>query len=164
MKIITVSFLTIVLTAGTTLAQNKNAKQMERKKEKLEFFQLRSQEVENRFGYSFAVKEGNIIKASGAVSMDGNGMPTAVGDFTQQMKNCYADIKKMLDHFGCTFDDVVVENIYTTNMSLFMENLEYRKSLYKENQYPKSTWLGVKELALPEFMIEIEVEVYSRKK
>ncbi|WP_109434061.1 MULTISPECIES: RidA family protein [Aquimarina] len=126
-----------------------------------EYYQCRSQKTENGFGYSFAVKIGNLIKASGAVSMDEEGKPTAVGDYTQQMKNCYADIEKMLTHYGCTFDDVIVENIYTTNMSLFLENLEYRKSLYKENRYPKSTWLGVKELAMPELMIEIEVEVYK---
>ncbi|WP_271769391.1 RidA family protein [Aquimarina algiphila] len=126
-----------------------------------EYYQRRSQKTENGFGYSFAVKIGNLIKASGAVSMDEEGKPTAVGDYTQQMKNCYADIEKMLTHYGCTFDDVIVENIYTTNMSLFLENLEYRKSLYKENRYPKSTWLGVKELAMPELMIEIEVEVYK---
>jgi len=128
---------------------------------KPEFYQLRSPETENGFGYSFAVKVGTIIKASGAVSMDAQGKPTAVGDFAQQMKNCYADIEKMLKHYGCTFDDVIVENIYTTNMPLFLKNLEYRKSLYKDNNYPKSTWLGVKELAMPELMIEIEVEVYK---
>jgi len=127
---------------------------------KLEYFQLRSPKIENAFGYSFAIKTGNLIRASGAVSMDEEGTPTAVGDYLQQMKNCYADIRKMLTHYGCTFDNIIVENVYTTRMDLFMEHLDYRKSLYTENQYPKSTWLGVKELALPEFMIEIEVEVY----
>lgn len=151
-------FTIILVTTGSLKAQSKNHKQMENK---IEHFQLRSKDVENGFGYSFAVKIGNHIKASGAVSMDDSGKPTAVGDYAQQMKNCYADIQKMLEYYGYTFDDIIVENIYTTDMSLFMENLEYRKSLYKENQYPKSTWLGVKELALPEFMIEIEVEVYK---
>ncbi len=126
---------------------------------KLEYFQLRSQEIENGFGYSFAIKVGNLIKASGAVSMDDEGKPTAVGDYLQQMKNCYADIEKMLTHYGCTFDNIIVENIFTTDITSFLENLEYRKSLYKKNRYPKSTWLGVKELAMPELMIEIEVEV-----
>lgn len=126
-----------------------------------EYYQLRSSETENGFGYSFAVKIGNHIKVSGAVSMNEEGKPTAVGDYAQQMKNCYSDIQKMLTHYGCTFTHVISENIYTTNMSLFMENLEYRKSLYTKNHYPKSTWLGVKELAMPEFMIEIEVEVYK---
>lgn len=126
---------------------------------KPEFFQLREASTENGFGYSFAVKVGNHIKASGAVSMDEEGNPSAVGDFVQQMENCYTDIEKMLKHYGCTFDDVIVENVYTPHMPLFLENLELRKKRYKENQYPKSTWLGVAALAMPEFMIEIEVEV-----
>jgi len=126
-----------------------------------EFFQLRQAEIEDGFGYSFAVKTGNLIKASGAVSMDESGTPIAVGDYRKQMENCYTDIKKMLDHYNCTFDDVIVENIFTTDMPQFLENAEFRKSLY-QNHYPKSTWLGVKTLALPEFMIEIEVEVYVK--
>ena len=55
--------------------------------EKPEYFSLRP-EVEKAYGYSHAVKIGNDIKISGAVSMDDKGNPTAIGDFGQQMKNC----------------------------------------------------------------------------
>ena len=81
--------------------------------EKPEYFLLRP-EVEKAYGYSHAVKIGSSIKISGAVSMDDEGNATAVGDLEQQMKNCYADLDKILKHYGCTFDDVVVENIFTT--------------------------------------------------
>jgi enamine deaminase RidA (YjgF/YER057c/UK114 family) len=124
-----------------------------------EYFLLRP-DVEKAYGYSHAVKIGNDIKISGAVSMDDTGNPTAVGDFEQQMKNCYADLDKVLKHYGCTFDDVVVENVFTTNMPLFLEFAGYRNSIYTK-QSPTGSWLGVKELALPEFMIEIELEVYK---
>ena len=127
--------------------------------EKPEYFLLRP-EIEKAYGYSHAVKIGNDIKISGAVSMDENGNPTAVGDLEQQMKNCYADLEKVLKHFGCTFDDVVVENIFTTNMPLFLEKAAYRSTIYK-NHFPTGSWLGVKELAIPAFMIEIEMEVYN---
>jgi enamine deaminase RidA (YjgF/YER057c/UK114 family) len=127
--------------------------------EKPEYFSLRP-DVEKAYGYSHAVKIGNEIKISGAVSMDNDGIPIAVGDFPQQMKNCYADLDKILKHFGCTFDDVIVENIFTTNMQLFLENAEYRNYIYTK-QFPTGSWLGVKELALPGFMIEIELEVYK---
>lgn len=127
--------------------------------EKPEYFLLRP-EVEKAYGYAHAVKIGNSIKISGAVSMDDEGNPTAIGDLEQQMKNCYADLEKILKHFGCTFDDVVVENIYTTNMPLMLENSVYRAEIYK-NHFPTGSWLGVKELALPEFMIEIELEVHK---
>lgn len=58
--------------------------------------------------------------------MDDEGNPTAIGDFKQQMKNCYVDLEKILKHYGCTFDDVIVENVFTTSMPLFIENAAYR--------------------------------------
>lgn len=126
-----------------------------------EFFNLRP-EVEKAYGYSHAVKIGNDIKISGAVSMDDEGNPTAVGDLTQQMKNCYADLDKILKHYGCTFDDVIVENVFTTDMPKFLEAAVYRNEIYKK-QFPAGSWLGVKELAIPEFMIEIELEVHKNE-
>ena len=128
---------------------------------KPDYFLLRP-EVEKAYGYSHAVKVGNSIKISGAVSMDDEGNPAAVGDLEQQMKNCYADLEKILAHYGCTFDDVIVENIFTTNMPIFLENAAYRSSIYT-NHFPTGSWLGVKELALPELMIEIEMEAHITK-
>lgn len=127
--------------------------------EKPEYFLLRP-EVEKAYGYSHAVKIGNSIKISGAVSMDDEGNPTAVGDIEQQMKNCYADLEKILNHFGCTFDDVVKEDIFTTDMAQMLEKSAYRAEIYK-NGFPTGTWLEVKGLALPEFMLEIELEVHK---
>ncbi len=127
-----------------------------------EYFLLRP-DVEKAYGYSHAIKIGDDIKISGAVSMDDAGNPTAKGDLLQQMKNCYSDLDKVLKHFGCTFDDVVVENIFTTNMPEFLNQAAYRNTIYTK-QFPTGSWLGVKELALPEFMIEIELEVHKTKK
>jgi len=123
---------------------------------KPEYFMLRP-EVEKAYGYTHAVRVGDDIKISGACSMDDHGNPTAVGDLEQQMKNAYSDLEKVLQHYGCTFDDVIVENVYTTNMAKFLEVAAYRASIYKK-QFPTGTWVEVKGLALPEFMIEIELE------
>jgi 2-iminobutanoate/2-iminopropanoate deaminase len=125
----------------------------------LDFFILRPK-PEKDFGYSHAVRIGDDIKISGAVSMDDAGTPTAVGDLDQQMKNCYSDLDKILKHYGCSFDDVTVENIFTTNMAAFLKVSGYRKSIYKKN-FPTGTWLEVKGLALPGFMIEIELEAHK---
>ena len=91
--------------------------------------------------------------------MDDAGTPTAAGDLLQQMKNCYADLDKVLKHYGCTFDDVVVENVFTTYMAAFLEHSSYRNSIYTK-RFPTGSWLEVKGLALPEFLIEIELEVH----
>ena len=123
-----------------------------------DYFLLRP-EVEKAYGYSHAVKIGDGIKISGAVSMDDAGTPTAVGDLEQQMKNAYSDLEEVLEHYGYTFDDVVVEDIFTTDMARFLEVSSYRNSIYTK-QFPTGTWLEVKGLALPEFMIEIELEAH----
>jgi enamine deaminase RidA (YjgF/YER057c/UK114 family) len=159
---ITILALALVTTQSCKQGDKQVAKEVIVKKntqhEKPEYFLLRP-EVEKAYGYSHAVKIGNSIKISGAVSMDNNGNPTAVGDLEQQMKNCYADLEKILKHYGCTFNNVVVENVFTTDMSKFLEVAAFRNKLYTK-QFPTGSWLGVKELALPEFMIEIEMEVH----
>ena len=124
-----------------------------------EYFNLRPT-VEKDYGYTHAVRIGRDVKISGAVSMDDAGNPTAEGDLAQQMKNCYADLEKVLKHYGCTFDDVIVENIFTTDMAEFLKHSAYRNSIYTK-QFPTGSWLEVKGLALPEFMIEIELEAHK---
>jgi 2-iminobutanoate/2-iminopropanoate deaminase len=125
------------------------------------FFNLRP-EVEKTYGYTHAVKIGNDIKISGAVSMNEKGNLTAAGSIDQQMKNCYGDLDKILKHYGCTFDDVVVENIFTTDMQGFFKAAAYRNSIYKK-QFPTGTWLEVKGLALPGQLIEIDMEAHISK-
>lgn len=126
-----------------------------------EFFQLRP-DVEKAYGYTHAVRIGTSIKISGAVSMDAAGTPTAVGDLGQQMKNAYADLDTILKHYGCTFDDVIVEDVFTTSMAGFLEVAAYRNTIYTKH-FPTGTWLEVKGLALPEFMIEIELEAHKSR-
>lgn len=122
-----------------------------------EYFSLRP-EVEQAYGYVHAVRVGREVIVSGAVSMDDTGSPTAVGDLEQQMKNVYADLAKVLDHYGLDFEHVIVENVFTTDMAAFVEvSADFRRDLY-HGRFPTGSWLEVKGLALPEFMIEIEVE------
>ena len=54
---------------------------------------------------------------------------------------------------------MIVENVFTTDMAKFLEVAAYRSSIYTK-QFPTGTWLEVKGLALPEFMIEIELEAH----
>ena len=126
-----------------------------------EYFLLRP-DVEKAYGYSHAVKIGDDIKISGAVSMDDEGNPTAVGDFEQQVRNVYSDLGKILKHYGCSFDDVIVENVFTTDMEKFLEFAAYRNSIYSKH-FPTGSWLEVKGLALPEFLIEIELEAHKSR-
>ncbi len=148
----------LTLLVGCT-GKTEEAKSKENSKP--EYFLLRPK-VEKEYGYSHAVKIGNDLKISGAVSMDSAGNLVAPSNIEQQMKNCYSDLEKILKHYGYTFDDVVAENIYTTNMADFIKVAAYRNTLYK-NQFPTGTWLEVKGLALQGQLIEIDMEAHKDK-
>ena len=126
-----------------------------------EYFNLRPK-LEKDYGYSHAVKIGEDLKISGAVSMDDAGVIVAAGNMEQQMKNCYSDLEKILKHYGYTYDDVVAENIYTTNMEDFIKVSGFRNSIYKK-QFPTGTWLEVKGLAIKGQLIEIDMEAHKTK-
>lgn len=126
-----------------------------------EYFLLRPA-LEKQYGYSHAVKIGEDLKISGAVSMDDTGNLVAPGNMAQQMQNCYKDLAKILEHYGYSFDDVVVENVYTTNMAEFINVSTFRSSIYKK-QFPTGSWVEVKGLAIPGQLIEIEMEAHKAK-
>ncbi len=147
--VIAVSFLVFSAQSCTQVENDKTP----------EYFLLRP-EVEKMYGYSHAVKIGDDLKISGAVSMDDKGNLIGAGDMDLQMKNCYKDLENILKHYGYTFDDVVAENVYTTDMAEFIRVSEYRNTIYTK-QFPTGTWLEVKGLALPGQMIEIDMEAHK---
>lgn len=152
------AFVALILFVTGCNTPAKETAEATAKPEAPEFFQLRP-EPEKAYGYSHAVRIGDELKISGAVSMDDKGNLTAPGDLKQQMINCYADLDKVLKHYGYTWDDVVVENVLTTSMTEFEKQAGYRNTIYRK-QFPAGSWFGVRELALPGQLIEIELEAH----
>ena len=154
----------ILFTACNTAVQPTEATGKESKTastEAPEYFNLRPK-LEKEYGYTHAVRIGDDLKISGAVSMNDSGIIVAPGNMEQQMKNCYNDLEKILQHYGYTYDDVVAENVYTTNMKEFIKVSGYRNSIYKK-QFPTGTWLEVKGLAVEGQLIEIDMEAHKVK-
>ncbi len=158
---ILLAFSVLATTFQSCKQEAKAVNEVAMKTEVPEYFLLRP-ELEKSFGYSHAVRIGDDLKISGAVSMDGKGVIVAPGNMEEQMKNCYIDLEKILKHYGYTFDDVVVENVYTTNMKDFINVSGFRNSIYKK-QFPTGTWLEVKGLAIEGQLIEIDMEAHKSK-
>ena len=155
-------FSLFLFTACNTAVQPKEVAVKEIKPastEAPEYFNLRPK-LEKDYGYTHAVRIGDDLKISGAVSMNDSGKIVAAGNMEQQMKNCYSDLEKILQHYGYTVDDVVAENIYTTNMAEFIKVSGFRNSIYKK-QFPTGTWLEVKGLAVAGQLIEIDMEAHK---
>lgn len=158
-QVVTISILVCSLLFSSCQQGNTEKTVVKEKVDSPQYFLLRPK-LEKEYGYSHAVQIGDDLKISGAVSMDDNGVIVAPGNMEQQMKNCYSDLEKILKHYGYTFDDVVVENVYTTNMDEFIKVSGFRNSIYKK-QFPTGTWLEVKGLAIKGQLIEIDMEAYK---
>ena len=92
----------LIFLVGLTTVGFGQSKVATAKKDRPEFFMLRPA-VEKQYGYTHAVRIGDELTISGAVSMDDKGNLVADGNLEQQMKNCYSDLAKILKHFGYTF-------------------------------------------------------------
>jgi enamine deaminase RidA (YjgF/YER057c/UK114 family) len=125
---------------------------------------------EEQYGYAQAVKIGDTIYVSGQLSHDeqGNMVGPAPLDhmgrildhsnMETQMRQTYANAKKILQQFGSTLDDVVEEVLYVTDMeTAFAAAGSVRKEAYQSTKpLVASTILVTPRLALPTQLIEIK--------
>jgi reactive intermediate/imine deaminase len=109
-------------------------------------------------GYTHVVevRGGRTIYISGQVPLDKAGNIVGAGDFAAQTTQVFENLKLALASVGATFDNVVKNNMYVTDMSTIQTLREIRLKYYGKNA-PASTLVQIGKLARPEFMIEIEV-------
>jgi len=103
---------------------------------------------ENQYGYAQAVLVDNTLYVSGTVH---SGKTMA-----EQVAGIYKNLERTLAHHGLTFQHVVKENVFTTDLNAFPQQNELRKKYYN-GVYPAATWVEVKRLLMPSAMVEIEV-------
>jgi enamine deaminase RidA (YjgF/YER057c/UK114 family) len=112
---------------------------------------------EKEYGYSQAVKVGDIIYVSGQVSHDDSGNVVGKGDMEAQMHQAYSNIRKVLAQYGATMDNVVDEILFVTDMNAaFAAAVKCREDVFFGVPAVASTIVQVQRLAFPELMIEIK--------
>lgn len=105
-------------------------------------------------GYAQAVKIDNVIYISGTVARQ----VTPEG-----IKQLYSGLEKTLQHFGATFQNVVKENLYTTDIEAMKQHNEARKQFYK-GDFPAATWVQISRLYMHEARLEVELVAYLPRK
>lgn len=114
-----------------------------------------SHHVVNEF--SMVVRAGNHIYMRGQTGFDLEGNFHGENDVIAQTENACRCIKQLLEQAGGKMEDVCKITTYLTDRS-------YRKDAYSviakhfKGVYPVSTGLVVQGLALPEMLVEIDVE------
>src|SRR5215831_5304059 len=118
---------------------------------------------EDQYGYVQAVKVDNTIYVSGQLSHDDQGNMVGAAPLDDsgkirdhskmetQMRQTYANAKKILSEFGATLDNVVEEVLYVTDMDIaFAVAGPVRKEAYgAKRPEVASTILVTPRLALP---------------
>ena len=104
-------------------------------------------------GYVQTVKVDNVLYISGAVARD----VTPEG-----ITRVYQSLEKSLKAFGATFQNVVKENLYTTDMEAMKKYNDARKVFYK-GDFPAATWIQIPRLFMADARLEIELIAHLPK-
>lgn len=106
-------------------------------------------------GYAQAILVDNVLYISGTVS---RGTTMA-----EQLKGVYTGIERTLQSYGLSFQNVVKENLYTTDIEGVKQNNEVRKAFYK-GDFPAASWVQISRLFMPSALVEVEVIAHLPKK
>jgi 2-iminobutanoate/2-iminopropanoate deaminase len=114
---------------------------------------------EEAFGYAQAVRVENTVYISGSVAVDADGKLIGEGDMATQLRAAYENVGRTLKVFKTDFDHVAKETIYTTDMDALLGQSKLRFEFYDKQNLPASTWVEVKRLVDPGFLVAIDVTV-----
>lgn len=108
--------------------------------------------------YSPAVKinGGTTIYLAGQTGYQDERGETYPGNFDGQVRAAFERMRKTLATAGGKLEDVVTMTVFVTDMANGTRFTQLRKEFFKEDRYPASALIGIKELARPEMMIEIQ--------
>jgi 2-iminobutanoate/2-iminopropanoate deaminase len=98
-------------------------------------------------GYVQVIKVDNVLYISGAVS-------TSVTP--EGITQVYQALERSLKSFGAGFQNVVKENLYTTDIEAMKKNNSFRKAFYKKD-FPAATWIQVQRLYMADAKLEVEL-------
>ena len=111
---------------------------------------------EESYGFAQAVKVGDTIYVSGQLGLDDQGN-MIYSNMETQMRQTYANAKKILSQFGATLENVVEEVLYVTDMeTAFAAAGPVRKEAYGKTPAVASTIVVTPRLSLPSQLIEIK--------
>ena len=118
---------------------------------------LKSFGVDASFGYSQAVRLGDLVFVSGQVAWDENHQIVGGGDARRQTEQAFSNMRKALVAAGSGLDRVAKLTIFATSRDHLAVIREVRHQFFDPvGHYPASTFIVVDGLAAPELLVEIE--------
>ena len=112
--------------------------------------------------WSNAKMVGNQFFVSGMTAHDGAGKVAGDASMYGQAKTTFSKIQSMVEAAGGTMDDIVEMTIYVTDISQRKEVWRARQEFFS-GDFPCSTLVEVKGLAIPELLVEINCSGFVQK-
>lgn len=115
-------------------------------------------------GYTHVVEAsgGRTLYISGQVALDSTGALVGAGDFRAQTTQAMENLRRALAAGGATFADVVKINWYVTDATQVSVVRDVRARYITADRLPASTFVAVRALARPEWLIEIEAVAVAK--
>lgn len=112
------------------------------------------QALYQQYGYSAAIRSGDLLFVSGQVGSRPDGSPEP--DFARQVQLAFDNLVAVLDAAGCGLEDIVdVTTFHTDPETQFGTVMEVKSRVFPEPPYPNWTALGVTWLAGFDFEIKV---------
>lgn len=106
------------------------------------------------YGYSQAVRAGNLLFVSGQMPVDDDGKLVGSGDLNAQAHRVFSNLQTVLKAAGLGFGNLVEIVSYHVDMNDLGKVADV-KSSYIQRDFPAWTAVGVTSLALPGQLLEI---------
>jgi len=112
---------------------------------------------ENLYGYSRAVKVGNVVAVSGTTAVDERGNVVGENDMYAQAVFIYQKMEKALQQAGASLNNIVRLRTFVTDMSRHEEVLKAQGEFFA-NIRPAATIVEVTALIDKKLLVEIEAD------
>jgi 2-iminobutanoate/2-iminopropanoate deaminase len=108
-------------------------------------------------GYAHAIiAKGTPVFVTGQIALDDEGNVVGVGNIEAQVEQVWKNIETVLADCGATLENIVKLTTYATDVRYMQAIGSHRRKLFKDGEFPGSTFLVVTALARPELLVEIE--------
>lgn len=118
---------------------------------------LNGNPLEDKIGFSRAVKVGPHISVGGTAPVGDDGKTVGIGDPAAQTRRCLEIIKTALESAGSGLEDVVRTRIILTRIEHWEEVIKVRAEYFKKIK-PVDTVMQVTRFINPEWLVEIEAD------
>src|SRR5262245_5241161 len=123
---------------------------------KREFLPGDARQRERAYSPAVKVGGGTTIYLAGYGAFQDEAGKSYAGDFDGQVRLSFGRIRQTVRKACGKLDELFTLTVFITDMAKGTRFTQLRKEFFQEGRYPASALIGIKELARPEMMVEIQ--------